>query len=276
MVYPRKNRYYQGTSKLLILHVEKMDYFYMSLESAKKEIKSRWQNEDLKKKVANFIDSALPSVFSNPCAVLSRNIATPDIECVRFVKLSQDIGLDPIVCEGANDKFSSASSDKVGLVKLSFFDGYDKNNDLCYHYRKIIDIPANDGKKFCDITTLWGENLVDFHHRILKSYIPQNVVLFDDFEWFREKGMKTNINEYYRNFLCFFVCHGVLFENFVTDDSEQEFFETIVKPAFDFVEHEFGVKPLITELAPHNEASNEYWWCYPIEVEKYIDTSIIK
>ncbi len=243
---------------------------YTNIDDASLEIKNRWNNDGLKKKVLEYFDGDLPKTFCEPRAVLSRNIATPDIECVHFFNLAKKIGLLPIICEGVGDKFSSASSDKVGLVKLNFFDGYDKNHQLLRHHKKIIDIPSNDGKKFNVINTLWGENLVDFHHRILKEYLHESVDLFDDFDWFHKIGMKTTIGEYYKNFFVFFVCHGVLFENFVTDAEELEFFDKIVQPAFEYIESYFGVKPLIVELAPHDQANNPYWWCYPSDVEKYI------
>lgn len=248
----------------------KTNDFYTSIDDAKIEIQKRWQDADLRDRVRLYLGGEIPTIFHNkPYAVVSRNIATPDIECMRFLELSQEIGLHPVVFEGVRDKFSSASSDKIGLVKLSIFDGYNKNNELLNHYRKIIDMSANDGMRFNEIDTIWGENLVKFHHRILQLHINQEIELFDDFDWFKSRKMKTTIDEYYKNFLCFFACYGVLFENFVTDHSEKVFFDNTIKPAFDFVTKKFGVSPLIVELAPHEEADDPYWWCYPSEVENY-------
>lgn len=250
-----------------------MQDFYTSLEDAKVEIQKRWQDEELKERVRVYLGGKIPEPFlQEPRAVLGRNIATPDLECMRFVKLSEQIVLSPAIFEGLHDKFASLATDKMGLVKLSFFDGYDKNGGVRNHYRKIVDIPQFDGKPFTDITTLWGENLVAFHHRLLRAYITQKVELFDDLQWYKDTvGGSTEAKEYYKVMMAYFVVHGVQFENYVTDDSEQEFFDTVVKPAFDFVTEEFGVRPLIVPLAPQDEASSPYWWCYNKEIESELN-----
>lgn len=251
----------------------KTNDFYTSIDDAKTEIQKRWQDAGLRDRVRLYLGGEIPTIFHNkPYAVLSRNIATPDIECMRFLELSQEIGLPSVVFEGASDKFVSLASDKMGLVKLSFFDGYDKNHAIMRHYRKIINIAQNDGKKFDEITTLWGENLVEFHHRILRKFVVEEVQIFDDLNWYRENvGGSTQAKDYYKIMFAFFVVYGVQFENYVTDAHEQEFFVDVVRPAFDFVFKEFGVRPLIVELAPHDEADSPYWWCYPQEIEMEID-----
>ena len=248
-----------------------MQDFYTTIEDAIIEIQKRWNDVDLKNSIISYFGNNLPEFFSCPRAILVRNIATPDIECMYFVNLAKKYLLTPIVFEGPDDKFTSLASDKMGLVKMSFFDGYDKNHHVRNHFHKIIDIPLNDGKKFNEINTVWGENLVGFHHRLLGKYISQKIDLFDDLRWYKETlGGSTRAKEYYKILLAFFVVHGVQFENYITDESEQEFFDEIVIPSFDFVKEKFGVKPLIVELAPKNEASNIYWWCYKGEVEDSI------
>jgi hypothetical protein len=67
-----------------------------------------------------------------------------------------------------------------------------------------------------------------------------------------------------------FICHGVLFENFVTNVEEQRFAEEVVYPAFKEVEQLFGLKPLIVPLLPPHNASDKYWFCYSEEVEKEV------
>jgi hypothetical protein len=244
---------------------------YMSLREAKEVLQSRWEDDHLKKKVQDYFGVNIPIELSKkPHAILVRDIATPDIECMRFLELSKEISLSPIVFEGISDKFASLATDKMGLAKLSFFDGYDKNGGVRNHYRKIVDIPKFDGKPFKDVYTLWGENLVDFHHRILRKHILQEEIdLFDDLEWYKENVCGSmRAKEYYRILMAFFVVHGIQFENYITDDNEQEFFDEVVKPAFDFVTEKFGVKPLIVSLAPNDEARNPYWWCYRSEIEQ--------
>jgi len=43
-----------------------------------------------------------------------------------------------------------------------------------------------------------------------------------------------------------------------------------VQPAFEQIERHFGLKPLIVPIAPLDEATDIYWWCYPEGLEKEI------
>lgn len=242
---------------------------YSLLEEAGRLIRQRWQDDALKMKVEDFIGSSLETIIPNePCAVLSRNIASPDFEYQRFVALARAIRILPIVFEGQEDKFSTNSHDKLGLVKMSFFDGYDKNRQVRRHYRTIIDIPANDGKKFREIRTLWGENLVDCHHRLLGENQGGQVQLFDDLAWYKSTvGGSASVKDYYRFFLALFICHGVLFETFTMLGSESQFTKEVFLPAFQEVVEHFGVKPLIVPIIPENDVENPYWFCYPGAIE---------
>jgi hypothetical protein len=251
-----------------------MHGFYTPIDKVKEELERRLNNPDLKAKVQEYIDCDLPQpLVKGPRAVLCRDLATPDLECLYFVKQARSLMLAPVVFEGVEGKFVTLATDKLGLVKLRFFDGYDKNKNIRYHYRKLIDIPAFDGKRFCDIPTLWHENLVECHHRLLQSHVDAgNLEIFDDLRWFKkETGRSPHAFEYYKIFFSFFVCHGVQFENYITDESEQTFFYEVIQPAYEFVTSIFGVPPLVVELAPRGGASNPFWWCYPLEVEKELE-----
>ncbi|MEK6673092.1 MAG: hypothetical protein AABY42_06395 [Nitrospirota bacterium] len=73
--------------------------------------------------------------------------------------------------------------------------------------------------------------------------------------------------EYYKYFLSLFICHGILFENFITNEEEERFSKSVVFPAFRQVVADFGLKPLIVPLVPHSQASDIYWRCYPAALE---------
>jgi hypothetical protein len=242
---------------------------YSSLEEAGKLIRQRWADAALKKKISVFVGNSLEEVLpKGPYAILSRNIASPDFEYERFIVLAQEIELPPVVFEGADDKFSTNSHDKLGLVKMSIFDGYDKNRRIRRHYRTIIDIPANDGKKFREIKTLWGENLVDCHHRLLDEHSGGPVRLFDDLAWYRSTvGGIASVKDYYLFFLAFFICRGVLFETFTMVGKESQFTTEIFLPAFQEIVDRFGVKPLIVPIIPVDEVENPYWFCYAGAIE---------
>lgn len=242
---------------------------YTPLTEAGKIIRQRWTDAVLKKKISAFIGNSLEEVLpKGPYAILSRNIASPDFEYERFITLAQEIELPRVVFEGADDKFSTNCHDKLGLVKMSLFDGYDRNRQIRRHYRTIIDIPANDGKKFREIRTLWGENLVDCHHRLLDEHQGGQVRLFDDLAWYRSTaGVSASVKDYYRIFLALFICHGVLFETFTMVGKESQFTTEVFLPAFQEVVDHFGVKPLIVPIIPEDEVENPYWFCYTGAIE---------
>ncbi|MBI4686204.1 MAG: hypothetical protein HY756_00180 [Nitrospirae bacterium] len=117
------------------------------------------------------------------------------------------------------------------------------------------------------LRTTWDESLVDFHHRMLSIVAPQ-IELFDGSYWVKSNGGKAE--NYYVNLLTPFICHGILFENFVTNAEEQRFAEEVVYPAFKEVEQLFGLKPLILPLLPPHNASDKHWFCYSEKVEKEV------
>jgi hypothetical protein len=242
-----------------------MNNFYTTLEEARAEIWRRWNDADLRKKVNDYyFQGDIPIFFAeNPRAVLARSIATCDIEFLHFFDLAGSIDLKPLVFEDVDDKFATMASDKVGLAKLSFFDRYDKKGDPIITKKKIVDMARYDGDRFCDIQTLWGENLVDFHHRLLDKYAPEKIEVFNDIAWHNHRfPVAKNAKEYYRFLFVYFICYGIQFENYITDESEHEFFDEVVKPAFDEVRNIFGIAPLIVELVPGKEAEKPYWWCF--------------
>lgn len=237
---------------------------YTPLSVAREEIKKRWKDKELQKKVKAYLGGSVPDPFKeNPRAVLSRNIITPNFELFYFLDLAKISKLKPIGLEGSNDKFCTKNSDKVSLAKLSFLKkeskGKGKKAECEKFNTRMIDMMGCDGKKFRDIKTLWGEKLVDFHHRMLDEYGCQ-VDLFDDFEWFSQKGKRSNPKQYYENFLALFLCHGILFENFHDQGKEVNFTEDIIIKNFLKIKDIFGMKPLIVPLVPREDEGQLYYW----------------
>lgn len=199
--------------------------------------------------------------------LLIRNIVSPNNECNHFLELSNQVHLKPLGYEYSEDKFCSINQYKFCLCEMPFSRGRSKKRETIFHYRKIIDFHKYDGKPFNTIKTLWGENLVDFHHRILFVNLS-TIELFDASLWYKANG---GIAEgYYQHFMAFFICNGILFENFLLDNREGTFTNQVVLPAIEKVKTYFGVKPLIVPISPQDEATDIYWYCYPKWVEKEI------
>jgi hypothetical protein len=245
----------------------KEDEFYISIEEAKKEIQKRWNNIELRKKVEEYLGKDIPEGFKNePRAVLFRNIITPDLESTYFIEIAKKMNLKPYGLEYTKDKFCTRNSDKIAFGKLAFFEKRNKNGEAIIHYAKIIDMKKDDNKKLCDIQTFSGENLVEFHHNWLEKNIQKSLELYDMSEWVSNNGQSAK--EYYKKFLAFFICHGVLFENFILDGEEKAFTLDTFLPAFTLVENIFGCKPLIVSAMPKESFGDKYWWCYSNDVFK--------
>lgn len=243
---------------------------YTSLEKAKEEIWKRWNNPELRRRVTEYLGGEIAGVFTcGPRAVLFRNIASPAIESRHFVTQAANIALSPICLEYQYDRFCTRNADKIRLAKLAIFNGRNKHGAAMVTYKKVIDLKAADNKRFGEIETLWGQNLVEFHHSLLQQHLP-DLEICDVSDWHNFKG--RGAADYYRYFLAFFVCHGVLFENFVTNDDEALFSRTVVYPALQEVIACFGVKPLIVPVVEEEKLHDEYWWCYPDIIQEEIET----
>jgi hypothetical protein len=134
----------------------------------------------------------------------------------------------------------------------------------------MISIKENENKKLSECTLITGENLIDFHRKLLEVS-GYNVDIHDNTAWYNKIG---NASEYYYFLLLHFVAHGILFDVFQTneDESENSFTNKVVLPAIEKIESKFGVKPLIFRQYPQFQSADEdfYWWCYSPMVNNYI------
>lgn len=245
---------------------------YFNLLDAKKEIIKRFSDKTLREKIDNFLEGDIPSFLKNePHAFLTRYVATPDNEFVRFFEKSTEINLKPVCWEYNTDKFVTINEDKAYLAKLLIFTGYDKNLSPKFISKRIIDLSGvNEGRKFYEIRTLEGENFVEFHHRLIKS-MAVNVQLFDASDWHIRQG--SSADKYYEKFLAIFCCYGILFENYLSEGSEKVFTENIFLKSYENVVKKIGVKPIIVQAVPEDELDTKYWWSYPSDVIKYLDVT---
>lgn len=251
---------------------------YTSLSDVEKEITRRWNDKQLRKKVEDFFGTKMLDILNErPRAVLSRSIGTPNLELKYFLDLTKEVGLDPLILE-YDDKFVSKNKDKYHLGKLFFSRRLKNNKIVSVDTLKIVDFNKDEGKYFNNIKTVWGESIIDFHHKLLQSEVPElkdKILNFS--EWFNETRESSDF--YYLYYLSLFVCHGVLFENFlVGDKQERSFINEKFLPSFREVERLFGVKPLIYPLLPFEEENNPYpFWCsYPEDMEMRIGVKMRK
>ena len=239
-----------------------IDDMYMSIEEAKEEIGKRWDDKELEKKVVEYLNGCIPSVFEKePKAVSASHVATPNKSFFRFLEDSKKVGLKPVAFEYTDDKFITTNFDKAHLAKMFFYCNKKNNENNFTRTYSVIDLSGKEEKKHIkEIKTIWGENFVDFHHRIL-NFFNKDVEIYDGSDWYHKMGESAKDN--YRYVLALYIRNAILFENFSTTKSEDKFSQEILFPAFEYVYNNFGLKPLIVPLYSKNDPEYKYWSYYP-------------
>lgn len=247
---------------------------YTNLTDASKEIKKRWDDVKLKRKVEEYLGGDIPEFLNQkPCLVLFRNIATPNNEVSIMIDFAIKSGLDFIVLEFTKDRFVAFNKDKQLLVAPSIYMGKSNHGKDRIYKMQVTDVNESQGKTFNEIKTIWGESLVDFHHMILKQRYPETTgKVFEFSGWLENHGGRAK--EYYKQFIALFIRNCVLVECFGSAKDEVVFFNSIFKPSFDIVKKEFDLKPLIVELSTHDSLTNQIWWYYRDSIKDLIDGHI--
>lgn len=253
------------------LPLEEDAVLYTSIEEAREEIWRRWNDEELKKKVLEYLGGDVPEFFlKSPMSVLARNIATPMNETVRFLEVSTDLGVSPIVLEYAKDTFTTENLAKYYLGKIMFSFGKSLRGEKREMSYDIVDFAKAQEKPLDSIPTAYGENLLNLHHQFFSySGLDGKIQTFDMSEWCKRRG-KGSAEYFYEDFLSLFVCFGVLCENFLLDGSERKLTINVVFPSFRKVCDRFGVKPLVIRLIPKEKESDEGFWCHPKYLKKFL------
>ena len=249
---------------------DELQSIYTPLEVARREIWKRWNDRKLRQRIEAFSESKLPEFLrGGPKAILARNIASPNMELIHFFDLAESSALTPVVMEYALDEFTPRNQEKYFLGKLFFFGGWGRKGGARLKAARVIDFNAAHGKKLAEIKTHWGEALPDFHHRILSRVLPgAEKSAIDMSQWLRDNGAKAST--FYLDYLSFFICHAVLFENFVLQYEEQIFTRQVVIPTILQLESHLGVKPLIVPLCPFANEDDPYWKYYPEETQEWL------
>ena len=247
---------------------------YTPIEKAGEIIRQRWSDEKLRKAVEEKLEGDIPEILKDgPSGLIWRQIGTPDGEFKRFLELCQKSGVKPLCFEYAKDKFHAGNFTKYGITNLAFFDHKEDNKTLVKK-EKIINFDKAEKERLCDLKTLWGENLVDFHHFFLQAVFPIMKGRINDMsEWIKKKGKTPK--EYYFSFLSLAICYCIYFDDYDLLESEKAFTNEIILPAFSEVKKYFGVEPIIVRISRIGEQEKDpYWWCYSTESKIIMDNHI--
>ncbi len=254
-----------------------LDEIYTPLEEAKKEIERRWNDKELKKKVEKFLGKDIPKFFTKePRVAYVRDIISPNNEFFYFKDVAHDTGLRPVYIEYSIGKFVARNINKYHLCRMYFNHGVGKHGGSKIEGLNVVNFNLMEGKCLKDVSTIWNNKLVDFHHSLLKqSSIDTDFDEIVDFsKWFDKHKIKSK--HWYLHYLALFLCHGILFDNFILDNGEKEFTEKKILPSFIELTKKFGIKPLVVPIAPVESENDLYWWLYPGYVKEYIKEDLKK
>jgi len=251
------------------------EFIHTPLLEAIDELKNRWKDKGLEKKISKYLGTDIPKPFIDGFkVVLFRQLFTPNHELRRFMCVTDTFPLlKPIFLEYHEDKFTSNNPLKYSLGRMSFQGGIGKKSRLKTECRNIIDFVESDGQKIKDVKTIWGQPLIDFHHELLELVFPNSGQhIFDISEWLHK--FPGGAKEYYRNVLTFFIRNGILFENFTMDGEELEFVKEVFLPAFIEVWKKIGKKPIIVALLPHDTQEDLFWVSHLVRTLDSVDKKL--
>lgn len=241
------------------------------------ELDKRMNDHEFMHKLDSFWANEKPT-FIDPkkkYGVFSRSIFTPNYELRYFIDLCKTLELEPILLEYTDTKFVTKNLEKYRLAKLVFYEGIGKKNGIKSSQISIVNFNTEEGKKMNEVETLLGNSLVDFHHRLLLEELPDiSESIFDFSDWFNRTRNKSEL--YYFYYLTIFLKNCVLFENYISDDEEEnKFTKKHFVPSFDGVANYFGIKPLVTPLLPLDSEKSDWWYAYNTGLKEKISGSIV-
>jgi hypothetical protein len=245
-----------------------MSDFYTPLEVAVEELHRRRKSPGLQEKVRSEVrlPTELEVLFERPHLVMFRQVLTPLTETLLFFELAKKYDLTPFVIEYYDDKFvSSGNQFKRGLGKLPIYQFTSPGGRDVFEYKTIVDFNQHVGHPIKTVLTVHGESLVALHHQLFfaAADIKPVVISRDGSHWFKQF---ESSKEYYQHFLKLFIRDNILFETFISNDSEAEFADTVVLPALKRIQEEYQITPLIAEIIVDHQHQDVYWDCYPKQV----------
>ena len=113
---------------------------YTPVFEALQLLEKRRKDTELIAKVEKLLKGDIPECFrkDKKCAILFRQIATPNYETKRFIALAKKNNLHPIICEYYDDKFAPENDFKYSLGMLTLFHGVGKRGGLKRDFFNII------------------------------------------------------------------------------------------------------------------------------------------
>jgi len=243
--------------------------FMTPLEDAVHEIEWRRKNTNLKERVEKFLNNDISDIFYglDPIFYLSRHVATPNYETLRFIELTKNYPYKTVVGQDPKDKFVSNNCLKRALGKMSVLKETTRHGDEIIENFTLLDFNKFQGKPLKECVTHSGHNLVEFHNKLLTEIYPYDVTLSVETDWI-DRNHRGDLFQHSIKYLALLLVHGISLEFFEKEDIF--FLEKNFAPAHNLVTKMFGYQPLISNLVPDEISLEKDWNSYPSIVYPYI------
>ena len=205
------------------------------------------------------LSPVMAAIFERSPLVLARE-ASPNMEMMRFLRLSKIVGRPALVSTMPQNRFTPATNPaKRRLAKLpvAFRNG-------SMRHVNVVSFDEMDGLPFAEMHCRDGTPFVDLHAELMQIAIAPHSrpVTLDMTSFWGDRGAR----EYYARFLSLFTCFGVLAESFSAFGYEKSFTDNIILPAIEHVTAHFGIAPRILRLLPPGGELDMVWETYPNSV----------
>jgi hypothetical protein len=242
---------------------------YTPLDYALSEIEERRKDFKLRRAVEKYLNGDIPRHFNSkkPVLYLSRHVATPNYETLRFIEITKGYNHPKLIGQDTADIFTSNNLLKRALGKMPIMKGTARNGDEIIENFTVVNFNKAQGKKLRYVKTATGAPLTSFHNALLTSIYPSGYKLVNESAWI-DRNHRKNLLLHYKKFLSLMITQGVMFEYY--EDSEHDFVNEILRPAFADVTKRFGCKPLISDLVPHEKQLERDWNSYPSVVYQFV------
>ncbi|CAN1573236.1 hypothetical protein MCELHM10_03434 [Paracoccaceae bacterium] len=196
-----------------------------------------------------------------PRAILFRQIATPNYELRRFLRLCSRSGYTPVILQYHTDRMSCQNAFKRSLVAPMFLDGINRNGQPIFRRHHLINVETVEKLRLSEVTVS-GRTLPDLHADLLQLAIPKETFrTVDGSSLFG--SYSAGARDYYVDLFVALTGGLILFEDFLTDAKEADFFARVVLPAFDAACKILGHRPMISKLCDNRRMPSPLWYAYP-------------
>lgn len=194
-------------------------------------------------------------------AILFRQVATPNYELRSFLKTCRRMNFEPVILTYHHDRMSCHNVFERALVAPAFVEKINRLGEPVWRRRSIENIEAVDKIPLCDIEVA-GKTLPNLHALLLSAVLPGAAFrIVEGSSWFG--NYPRGARDYYVDLFLGLSGPTVLFEDFVSDAEDAQFFKDIVQPAFRSALDILGHPPHVMRLNPGKRVVSPLWYAYP-------------